>query len=96
MVSKGYGLTVSEIDSSCPADLQPYADAYILERKQRDTEAWMQWGAYGLSAVGTAIERNLAGKNQGLNILNIRLWVDLWAVQRIQMQNLARNALFMR
>lgn len=62
MVSKGYGLTVPEIDSSCPTDLQPYADAYILERKQRDTEAWMQWGAYGLSAIGTAIERNLAGK----------------------------------
>ena len=62
MVSKGYGLTVSEIDESCPTDLQPYAEANMLERKHRDVEAWMQWGSYGLSAVGVAIERNLAGK----------------------------------
>ncbi len=62
MVSKGYGLTVPEIDASCPTDLQPYADAYMLERRQRDAEAWMQWGSYGLSAVTTAIEHNLAGK----------------------------------
>ncbi len=62
MVSKGYGLTVPEIDESCPTDLQPYADAHVLERKEKDAEAWIQWGAYGLSAVGTAIERNLAGK----------------------------------
>lgn len=34
----------------------------MLEHRQRDVEAWMQWGAYGLSAVSAAIEHNLAGK----------------------------------
>lgn len=62
LATKGYGWSVADIDESCPADLQPYASAYMLERKYRDMEAWMQWGAYGLSAVATAIEHNLAGK----------------------------------
>lgn len=61
-MTKGYGFSVDDIDASCPTDLQPYAEAYKLEQKQRDIEAWMQWGAYGLSAVGVAVERNLAGK----------------------------------
>lgn len=55
-------MSVQDIDESCPTDLQPYAYAFMLERKQRDSEAWMQWGAYGLSAVSTAVEHNLAGK----------------------------------
>lgn len=61
MVTKGYGIFTEYINDSCPADLQPYADAYILARKERDIEAWMQWGSYGLSALTVAIERNLAG-----------------------------------
>ena len=61
-MTKGYGFTASDIDESCPSDLQPYDYAYMLERKQRDEEAWRQWGAYGLSAIATAIEHNLAGK----------------------------------
>ena len=47
---------------SCPADLQPYADAYSLERKQRDNEMWMWFGTYGLSAVSVAVEHCLAGR----------------------------------
>lgn len=47
---------------SCPADLQPYADAYSLEKKQRDNEMWMWMGSYGLSAVAVAVEHCLAGR----------------------------------
>lgn len=51
-----------DIDTSCPADLQPYADAYNLAQKQRDNEAWMWFGTYGLSAVSVAVEHCLAGR----------------------------------
>lgn len=59
---KGYGFTVRDIDTSCPADLQPYADAYNLDKKQRDNEMWMWFGTYGLSAVSVAVEHCLAGR----------------------------------
>lgn len=61
MVTKGYGLTVDDIDWSCPADLQPYADTYILSQKIKDEEMW-RMGLYTYSAVATAVEHNLAGK----------------------------------
>lgn len=51
-----------DIDASCPADLQPYADAYNLDKKQRDNEMWMWFGTYGLSAVSVAVEHCLAGR----------------------------------
>lgn len=51
-----------DIDTSCPADLQPYADAYNLDKKQRDNEMWMWFGTYGLSAVSVAVEHCLAGR----------------------------------
>lgn len=62
MVTKGYGLSVSDIDESCPSDLQPYAKAYDLEGKQRDYECWMQWGAYGIDAISTAVLRSVFGR----------------------------------
>ena len=37
MVTKGYGLSVDDIDWSCPADLEPYAKAYNLETREKDT-----------------------------------------------------------
>lgn len=51
-----------DIDTSCPADLKPYADAYNLDKKQRDNDMWMWFGTYGLSAVSVAVEHCLAGK----------------------------------
>ena len=51
-----------DIDTSCPADLKPYADVYNLEKKQKDNDMWMWFGTYGLSAVSVAVEHCLAGK----------------------------------
>lgn len=34
LVTKGYGFTVHDIDTSCPADLQPYADVYNLDKSK--------------------------------------------------------------
>lgn len=61
MVTKGYGLTVQDIDESCPADLEPYAEVYKLEEKKADERMWTM-GIYVMSAVQTAIEKNLAGR----------------------------------
>ena len=57
MVTKGYGLTVHDIDMSCPADLEPYAKAYKLEQDNMDALMWAWWGNYGFSATLTAVER---------------------------------------
>lgn len=62
MITKGYGLTVHDIDMSCPADLEPYAKAYKLEQDNMDALMWIWWGNYGFSATLTAVERCLAGK----------------------------------
>lgn len=70
MVTKGYGLTVHDIDMSCPADLEPYAKAYKLEQENMDTLMWAWWGNYGFSATITAVERCLAGKKSKMEYLN--------------------------
>lgn len=51
-----------DIDTSCPADLKPYADAYNLEKKQKDNDMWTWFGTYGLSAVSVAVDHCLAGR----------------------------------
>lgn len=61
MVTKGYRLTIDDIDWSCPADLEPYAKAYELEMRHQDSLMYMM-GMYNLSAVTVAVERNLAGR----------------------------------
>ena len=62
MVTKGYGLTVNDIDWSCPADLEPYAKAHKQEIMEQDGLMHAWWGAYGLSAVSVAVEHCLAGR----------------------------------
>lgn len=61
-MTKGYGLTVDDIDWSAPADLEPYAKAYRLEMTERDGWAYTICGNYVLSAVSVAVEHCLAGK----------------------------------
>lgn len=36
MVTKGYGLSIDDIDWSCPTDLEPYAKAHNEELKEKD------------------------------------------------------------
>lgn len=61
MVTKGYGFSVENIDWSCPADLEPYSQAFMLERNNQDYLNWMN-GLYTQSSVGTAVEHCLAGR----------------------------------
>ena len=62
MVTKGYGLTVHDIDWSCHADLEPYAKAHKQETLENDSLMHAWWGRYGLSAVSVAVEHCLAGR----------------------------------
>ena len=36
MITKGYGLSIEDIDYSSPADMEAYAKAYQLEEKHKD------------------------------------------------------------
>lgn len=64
LATKGYGLSINDIDWSCPADMEPYLKAHEKELKEKDYLAWMQ-GQYVMSAVACAIERNLAKHPRG-------------------------------
>ena len=61
MVTKGYGVSVDEIDWACPADLEQYVQAYRMEQKEKDNMAWLYCGNYVLSALSVALEHGLAG-----------------------------------
>lgn len=84
-------MRVEDIDGSCPTDLQPYADAYLQDMRQRDAEMWTWWGTYGLSAVSIAIERNLAGKKARGKYIKEPVFNDLANVQRTDEQSIQQQ-----
>lgn len=55
------GVSEDRFWNGTPNDLEPFAKADLLARKQRDVEAWNN-GAYTLSAVGTALSMAIAGR----------------------------------
>lgn len=61
VATKGYGLSVDDIDWSSPADMKPYLKAHEEEIKEQDYFAWL-FNQYTLSAVLVAVEHCLAGK----------------------------------
>lgn len=61
LATKGYGLSVDDIDWSSPADMKPYLKMHKEELKEKDYLAWLQ-GQYNLSAVSVAVEHCLAGR----------------------------------
>lgn len=61
LATKGYGLSVEDIDWSSPADMKPYLKAHKEELKEKDYLAWIS-NQYTLSAVMVAVEHNLAGR----------------------------------
>lgn len=61
LATKGYGLSVEEIDMSSPADMKPYLKAHEEELKEKDYLAWLS-NQYTLSAVSAAVEHCLAGR----------------------------------
>lgn len=62
MVTKGYGITIEDIDNSCPKDLEPYEKAYNKHLESIDNLVYMWFREYGVSAVGVAVDHNLNGR----------------------------------
>ena len=62
MVTKGYGITVDDIDNGCPNDFKPYDLAHNEELKEKDTLLY-EMGLYNLSALSTVIA-NVFGKRE--------------------------------
>lgn len=54
IATKGYGLSVDDIDMSSPADMKPYIKAHEEELKEKDYLAWTQ-GKYFASALDCTV-----------------------------------------
>lgn len=54
MVTYGYGFTAEYINWSCPSELRPYEDAYLLRRKEHDSEMYFQ-GLYFREALMSSV-----------------------------------------
>lgn len=50
LATKGYGLSVDDIDWSSPADMEPYLRAYKVQKNEQDLLQW-QMGQYMAAAV---------------------------------------------
>ena len=64
MITYGYGITADYINWSCPAELQPYEDAYIKRKKEKDTEMYMQ-GLYFREALLSSVCNNSLWMRKG-------------------------------
>lgn len=70
MATKGYGLTVNDIDQSCPTDLEPYVKAYEMRKNIKDSENW-QLGQYILAAISTVfLEKSKYPKKPMFQVIN--------------------------
>lgn len=56
LATKGYGLSVDDIDWSCPADMEPYLKAYRLKKNEQDILQW-QLGQYMVAAISCAFPK---------------------------------------
>lgn len=60
-MTKGYGVTVEEIDWSCPADLETYEKAYKMQRNEKDLMQW-QLGQYVAAALSCMFPKGIYPK----------------------------------
>ena len=61
LVTKGYGLTVKDIENSNPREMKAYEDAFALSQKLIDRNSW-NMGNYVTSAVTVALDHSFNGK----------------------------------
>lgn len=75
MVTKGYGLTINDIDDSCPSELRPYEKAHKKEMVEKDTLNYQQ-GIYNMSAFSTVL-RNIIEKHSKAEYIDKPLLVKM-------------------
>ena len=61
LCTKDYRIPISELDWSCPADIEPYMKMYDLSERKEDEKAWLH-GRYVYEAVLTALDKGFSGK----------------------------------
>lgn len=83
MVTKGYGFSVKDIDWSCPADLEPYAKAYKLQRQGQDILNWYL-GQYFYSALDSTVCNAIFWRKKGSKPHE---YIDKPIMQRIEEKN---------
>lgn len=81
MVTKGYGLSLHDIDWSCPSELEPYAKAHELEIKEKDSLMHMWIGSYGINAMVVALDKTLNGRKASLK------YTDKPLISKIEEEN---------
>lgn len=60
---KGYGLGMDDILWSCPKDMEPYLNAFKIEREVADTDAWVI-GQYVMHAIDVVADRIISGMSK--------------------------------
>ncbi len=61
VITKGYGLTVKDIENSNPREMKAYEDAFALSQELLDRNSWTM-GTYITSAVTVAIDHAIHGQ----------------------------------
>lgn len=64
MVTKGYGISVKEINWSCPANLEPYSIAYERKLEELDFLNW-QLGQYVAYALDSTVCNSFLWRRKG-------------------------------
>lgn len=61
LATMAYGFTTEYIDDSCPAEMKPYEQAYILGIKQQHRQAWLE-GYYNYIAYSVVLANAFSDK----------------------------------
>lgn len=61
LCTKDYGISIAQLDWSCPADIEPYIKMYELSERKADEHAWLH-GQYVYEGVLTALDQGFSGK----------------------------------
>jgi len=61
LCTKDYGISITELDWSCPAEIEPYTKMYELMERKADEHAWLH-GQYVYEGMLTALDQGFSGK----------------------------------
>lgn len=59
--TKDYRISITELDWSCPSEIEPYIKMYEVSERRADEHAWL-YGRYVYEGVLTALDQGFSGK----------------------------------
>lgn len=90
IVTKDYGVTIEQIEMSCPKELEPYDKAFELQKRLNDEQMWLM-GSYVQNAVCVALDRALNGKKATLQYLEKPMLTDYFEKQNMSQEEMDRR-----